>query len=103
MATGSATIATGGWAWSALFQHAYGTVDHLDDESHFRILLKLLDVAPLDDGVLFMIGDGPLSHAAGEPARYAQIRALATKDPKLARAWWLNETDGGRLRPSDSS
>jgi hypothetical protein len=99
--SGSANLRTGGWAWSALFRHFYdGGTDHFTDEEHFRVLLKLIDRAPLDDTVLFCIGDGPLSHASGgNPARREKIMQLAAADPKVARAWWLNVTDGGRLEP----
>jgi hypothetical protein len=97
---GTANLSTGAWAWSALWQHDSGSVDHFDDESHFRILRVLIDEAPWDDTVLFMIGDGPLSHAAADPARYEEIQQLAKANPKLARAWVLNETDGGRFPSS---
>jgi hypothetical protein len=41
-----------------------------------------------------------LSHAAADPARYEEIQQLAKANPKLARAWVLNGTDGGRLPSS---
>jgi hypothetical protein len=99
--SGSADPRTGAWAYQALFQHGYdGGSDHFNDDEHFRILLKLIDRAPLDDfTVLFCIGDGPLSHAAADSARRERIMQLAATDPKIARAWWLNVTDGKRLEP----
>jgi hypothetical protein len=90
-------LGRGGWAWDALFQHDVGSEDHFDDEEHFGLLLDVLARAPMDDAVLFPIGDGPLSHAAAAPTRYAEIQKLAETDPKIARAWWLNVTDDGRL------
>jgi hypothetical protein len=96
---GTASLSTGRWAWSALFQHDCGSLDHFDDEAHLRILFRLIDEAPWDDSVLFMIGDGPLSHAAGNSAVSEEIRRLSDANPKLARAWLLNLTDGGRLPP----
>ena len=95
--TWTSNVRDGLWAWSALFQHDCGSVDHFDDEEHFGLLLDLIAVSPMDDSVLFMIGDGPLSHAAANPSLYARIQKLAETDPKIARAWWLNVTDGGRL------
>jgi hypothetical protein len=47
--TGTARLSTGAWAWSAVFQHDSGSLDHFDDESHFRILLRLIDEAPWED------------------------------------------------------
>ncbi|HZP72059.1 MAG TPA: hypothetical protein VFA97_01650 [Gaiellaceae bacterium] len=88
----------GRWAWSALFQFSpeYSISSDFDPEEHFDLVLKLLDRAPLDDTVLFLIGDGPLAHTAAIPSHFARIQELAKTDPKIARAWWLNETDGGR-------
>lgn len=42
-------------------------------------------------------GDGPLAHSAAVPEHLARVQELAKTDPKIARAWWLNETDCGRL------
>jgi hypothetical protein len=84
-----------GWGWSALFQHIdYGRNDHLTDEAHFRMLLKLIEKVPLNDNILFMIGDGPLSHAAGKRKYRDRIVELQTTNPKVERAWWLNLVDG---------
>ncbi len=84
-----------GWGWSALFQHIdYGRNDHLTDEAHFRLLLKLIEKVPLNDNILFMIGDGPLSHAAGKRKYRDRIVELQTTNPKVERAWWLNLVDG---------
>ena len=84
-----------GWGWSALFQHIdYGGNDHLTDEAHFRMLLKLIEKVPLNDNILFMIGDGPLSHAAGRRKYRDRIAELQTTNPKVDRAWWLNLVDG---------
>jgi hypothetical protein len=89
-------LSHGHWAWFALFDHHPGNGDFEDGE-HFRLVLKLIEIAPLDDTVLFLIGDGPLAHSAAVPEHLARIQELAKTDPKIARAWWLNETDGGHL------
>jgi hypothetical protein len=97
---GTASLATGRWAWSALFQqYDSSPLNVFDGDDHFRILLRLIDQAPMVDSVLFMIGDGPLAHAAAVPGRFELIMRLAKDEPKIARAWWLNETDGGPLQP----
>lgn len=86
----------GHWAWFALYDHHPG-YGGFEDGEHFRLVLKLIEAAPLDDTILFLIGDGPLAHSAAVPEHLARIQELAKSDPKIARAWWLNETDGGRL------
>jgi len=94
-----AGLQDGAWAWSALFQFSpESSIDtDFDADEHFNLLLQLLQRAPLDDTVLFMIGDGPLAHSASVPEHFARIQELSKTDSKIARAWWLNETDGGRL------
>jgi hypothetical protein len=85
----------GHWAWSALFEHA----EDLEDEEHFGLVLELVERAPTDDGVLWMIGDGPLAHAVADEARFAEMKRLMEGNPKLARAWRLNEVDWRTERP----
>jgi hypothetical protein len=58
------------------------------------MLLKLIEKVPLNDNILFMIGDGPLSHAAGKRKYRERIEALMEIDERIARAWRLNVTDG---------
>jgi hypothetical protein len=95
-----AGLADGEWAWAALWEHNPGSDGgHFADEEHLQLVLKLIERVPFDDEPLFLIGDGPLSHAAGTAAQSALIRKLAESDPKVARAWWLNVTDDGRLEP----
>ena len=67
-------IAQGSWAWSALFEHYVGSVDHFDDDEHAALVLDLLAATPMDDGVLFRIGDGPLAHAVADRLRRAHPR-----------------------------
>jgi hypothetical protein len=85
----------GNWAWSALFLNA----GDLEDEEHFRLVLELVERAPRDDRVLWMIGDGPLAHAVSDEARFAELKRLMEANPKLARAWRLNEVDWPRGTP----
>jgi hypothetical protein len=79
------------WGWSALWQHYYDGDDHLTDEQAFRLLLELLERVPLDDKILWMIGDGPLSHARGVPEYRKRIDELARSEPKIARALELDD------------
>jgi hypothetical protein len=90
-----------GWGWDALWQHdyprpdqVYYRTDHLTDEQHFRLLLALVDRVPMDDKVLWMIGDGPISNVWESTAYWAQIEALKETNPKIARAIRLVEEDG---------
>jgi hypothetical protein len=83
----------GHWAWSALFDHQPGQRNHLDDDEHFQLVLALIARAPSRNEILWMIGDGPLAHAAGDEARFAEIQERAKSDPKLALTWRLNEVD----------
>jgi hypothetical protein len=93
----SSGLATGQWAFSALWGHDYeGTSCAFDDDEHFALVIKLLDRAPMDDDILFLMGDGPLSHAAAIPSRYERIQELAKTHPQVARAWFMNLTDGQR-------
>lgn len=89
-----------GWGWSALWQHdyprpdqVYYRTDHLTDEQHFRLLLALIDRVPMDDKILWMIGDGPLSNAWESTEYRLQIEALEETNPKVARAIRLVEED----------
>lgn len=89
-----------GWGWSALWQHDYPSpdqvyyrTDHLTDEQHFRLLLALIDRVPMDDKILWMIGDGPLSNAWMSTEYRAQIEALEQTNPKIARAIRLVEEE----------
>ena len=90
-----AGIRDGGWLFSALWSHNYGTVDSFDDEEHFQLLVAVLERIPVDnDYALFVLGDGPLSHASA--VFHDRIQELAKTHPQVARAWFLNLTDGQR-------
>jgi len=67
--------------------------DHLTDEQHFRLLVTLIDRVPMDDKILWMIGDGPLSKALGSAECREQIEALRDTNPKVAQAIRLVEED----------
>jgi hypothetical protein len=79
------------WGWSALWQHYYDSDDHLTDEEAFRILLAVIERVPMDAKILWMIGDGPLSHAWGKPECRKRIEGLAQTEPKIARAVELDD------------
>jgi hypothetical protein len=82
------------WGWHALFQHYYWGDDHPTDEQAFAILLKLIELLPLDDSILWMIGDGPIAHACGHSTEYRRrFEKLAQTEPKIARAIELAEED----------
>jgi hypothetical protein len=81
------------WGWSALAQHHYDGDDHLTDEQAFRILLKLVERVPLHDKILWMIGDGPFSHAWSKPGYRKRIEGLVLTEPKIARAVELVEEE----------
>ena len=84
----------GNWAWSALFLHHPGdSAADFDDEEHFRLVLELIERAPWDNDVLWMIGDGPLAHAAADEARFDELNELMKTNPKLALIWRLMEVD----------
>jgi hypothetical protein len=84
----------GHWAWFALYDHhpGEGRGDFEDDE-HFRLVLELVERAPLNNDVLWMIGDGPLAHAVPTEAHLANLRSLMETNEKLALTWRLNEVD----------
>jgi hypothetical protein len=75
-----------GWGWHAIWQHDYVRPAYLANEQHFRIFLALVDRLPLDDRVLWMIGNGPLAHARESPDYGQRIEALAETNSKIARA-----------------
>jgi phosphoglycolate phosphatase-like HAD superfamily hydrolase len=79
-----------GWGWHAVWQHDYDGPDHLTDEQHFRILLALIERVPMDDKILWMIGDGPLNHARESPEYRRQVETLEQTDQKIARAIQLD-------------
>jgi hypothetical protein len=82
------------WGSSALWQHHYDGDDHLTDEQAFAILLKLIELLPLDDSILWMIGDRPIAHACGHSTEYRRrFEKLAQTEPKIARAIELAEED----------
>lgn len=84
----------GHWAWSALFLHVpESAAADFEGDEHFRLVLELIERAPADDTVLWMIGDGPLAHAVADEARFAEMKKLMRGNPKLVRAWRLNEVD----------
>jgi hypothetical protein len=84
----------GDWAWSALFGHVPGSAaGDFEDDEHFRLVLELVERAPTDDTVLWMIGDGPLAHAVADEARFAEMKRLMEGNRKLFRTWRLNEVD----------
>jgi hypothetical protein len=74
------------WGWSALWQHHYDGDDHLTDEEAFRILLAVIEGVPMDDKILWLIADGPLSHARSSPEYRKRVDELSRTDPKLTRA-----------------
>ena len=74
------------WGWSALCQHEYDDESVLPNESAFRILLAIIERVPMDDKILSMIGDIPLSNALTHPDYRARLAELATTEPKIPRA-----------------
>jgi hypothetical protein len=112
-----------GWGWDALWQHDYSShrTDHLTDEQHFRLVVALIDRVPMDDKILWMIGDGPLSSASESAAYRQQIETLEKTNAKIARAirlvgwrervaaaqeegkalWYLGHDDGGQSDEPD--
>jgi len=82
LAMPNAALRDGQWAWTAL----WNGWDQFQPRDHYRILLELIDRAPWDDDILWMIGDGPLSHVATDAALRREIDERARDDPKVARA-----------------
>jgi hypothetical protein len=90
------------WGWDALWQHEYYEADHLPNAAAFRMLLAVIERVPMDDEILWMIGDGPLSKAlqTGVPPwaegdidlEYRRrVEELALVEPKIARAIELSD------------
>jgi hypothetical protein len=87
------------WGWDALWQHEYYEADHLPNDAAFRMLLAVIERVPMDDKILWMIGDGPLYKArqdeddvppwskGGIDVEYRRrVEQLSLTEPKVARA-----------------
>jgi hypothetical protein len=85
----NAGLGEGDWAWMTLWNQ----VDQLEAEDHLRLLEKLIERVPWDDQMLWMIGDGPLSTLADEPANLKILESSAAIREKVARIWKLVEMD----------
>jgi hypothetical protein len=85
----NAGLDDGDWAWMTLWNQW----DQLEAEDHVRLVEKLIERVPWDDQMLWMIGDGPLSTVADEPANLEIIESSAAIRDKVARIWKLVEVD----------
>src|SRR5437764_9251309 len=76
-----AGLAEGNWAWTTL----WNLWEQIEPAAQARLVKHLIEEAPWDDQVLWMIGDGPLSEVANEPANLAVIEGDEAIREKVAR------------------
>jgi len=84
-----AGLADGNWAWTTL----WNLWEQVEPAAQARLVKHLIEEAPWDDQVLWMIGDGPLSEVANEPAHLAVIEGDEAIREKVARIRRLVEVD----------
>jgi len=99
----NATIEDGHWAWTALWGWADDENGDIGVGDHFRLVTRLIDEAPWDDKVLWMIGNGPLGAAEAALGGADRVRALAASNAKVAHVRHLVEEDLRRSDGDDSS